>query len=592
MKKHIIFGALAVVAASMTSCNDLLDDNRFQPQTQVNRPEYWNEQNNVNLQLNGLYGYYTGYGNGSTWSTNFYNHGLSDDQTAYMQSGVGMAFAEWNFRQAPSTSSVWSSTYTALRRINTIVEGLEGSTLPEGIKNNALGIARMNRAYQYWDLVRCYGDVPLIKKVLNVDSEELYGPRTNRNEVMDYVLEDLNFAVAHIIKESSKIEWSNDMAQAMKAEICLFEGAFAKYHQNDTERAKKYFTEAANAAAAVMGKYPLCDDYQSLYNSYYVATENIPSLTGNPEVIFLKGYAEGQLGNSLVPYLCNQQNGGITKDAFDAYLFKDGLPKALTTENTDDAGVIDADGNLSIAAALAVRDKRLSKTVEEIVAFGTEMKWARPNANPQTSVTGYMIKKFNNVNIPLADATTEGRGYTAAPIFWGARVKLAYAEAKAELGTLGEAGLTDADLNVTINEIFTRAGLPTRTVAELSAINDPANNMNVSSLLWEIRRCRRCELIMDENIRYWDLIRWHQLDKLDTQNYPNIMLGANLKNVPADKLGGVYINSDGYIQSNVSNAGTQTRVFTDREYLYPIGTAQINLYAEHGYELEQNPGWK
>lgn len=590
MKKHIIFGALAVVAASMTSCDDLLDDNRYQPQTQVNQPGYWNEENNVNLQLNGLYGYFTGYGNGGTWSTNFYNHGLSDDQTAFMQSGVGMAFADWNFLQAPTSSSVWSSTYTALRRINTIVEGLEGSTLPEGIKNNALGIARMNRAYQYWDLVRCYGDVPLIKKVLNVDSEELYAPRTDRNEVMDYVLEDLNFAVEHILKQSSKIEWSNDMAQAMKAEICLFEGAFAKYHQSDNERAKLFFTEAAKAAAAVMNKYPLCDDYQSLYNSYYVATENIPSLTNNPEVIFLKGYAEGQLGNSLVPYICNQMNGGITKDAFDAYLFKDGLPKALTAENTDDAAKVDADGNVTIADLLAVRDGRLAKTVEELLGFGS-VQMARPNSNPQTSVTGYMIKKFNNVNIPITDATTEGRGYTSAPIFWGARVKLAYAEAKAELGELGEAGLTDADVNVTLNEIFERAGLPKRTVAELKAIADPANNMNVSNLLWEIRRCRRCELIMDENIRYWDLIRWHQLDKLDTQDYPNIMLGANLKNVPDDMKAGVYTTADGYIQSNVSNAGTRTRTFTDREYLYPIGTAQISLYEEHGYELPQNPGW-
>lgn len=61
---------------------------------------------------------------------------------------------------------------------------------------------------------------------------------------------------------------------------------------------------------------------------------------------------------------------------------------------------------------------------------------------------------------------------------------------------------------------------------------DPANNMGVSNLIWEIRRCRRCELIMDNWYRYWDLIRWHQLDKLDSTKYPNIMLGANVSNVP------------------------------------------------------------
>src|SRR3712207_9020339 len=63
---------------------------------------------------------------------------------------------------------------------------------------------------------------------------------------------------------------------------------------------------------------------------------------------------------------------------------------------------------------------------------------------------------------------------------------------------------------------------------------DPANNMNVSSLIWEIRRVRRCELMCDLGYRYWDLVRWHQLDKLDSNKYPNINKGANIVNL-ADK---------------------------------------------------------
>ncbi len=586
MKKLIIFGALAIAGLSLTSCDHLLDKNRDQPQTPINTPDYWNVENNVSLQLNGLLSYYTGYGNGTTWSTNFYYNALSDDQTSYMQSGSGMAFANWAYLEAPTSSGVWSSTYSVLRRIHTIIEGVEGSTLPAGIKNNALGVARLNRAYQYFDLVRHYGNVPLITRVLDPSDEEMYAPRTDRNVVMDFVLDDLNYAISNISAESSKTDFSRDMAYAMKADICLFEGSYARYHQKDETRAVKYFTEAANAAAAVMNKYPLCNDYQSLYNSYLSATEGIPSLTANPEIIFMKGYAEGVLANSLVPYICNQTNSGITKDAFDAYLFKDGMPLALTGEDKDDAAVVDADGNVTIAHLLAVRDGRLAKTIEDGLGFGTEVKYTRPNANAQISVTGYMIRKFNNENIPITDATTEGRGYTCAPIYWGAKVKLVYAEARAELGHL-----SDADLDATINQLFTRAELPTRTVADLSAIADPANNMGVSNLLWEIRRCRRCELMMDENNRYWDLIRWHQLDKLDTTKYPDIMLGANISKVPAEMIEACFPNAEGYIQANKTANETKQRVFTDREYLYPIGTGQIELYKENGYTLEQNPGW-
>ncbi len=133
-------------------------------------------------------------------------------------------------------------------------------------------------------------------------------------------------------------------------------------------------------------------------------------------------------------------------------------------------------------------------------------------------------------------------------------------------------------MDLTINELFKRAELPTRTVAELENIKDPANNMGVSSLLWEIRRCRRCELIMDNWIRYWDLVRWHQLDKLDSTKYPNILLGANMTAAPVTTT-----NVNGYVQ-----AYTNERVFDKKYYFYPIPSNQFNLNPN----LTQNPGWK
>ena len=125
-------------------------------------------------------------------------------------------------------------------------------------------------------------------------------------------------------------------------------------------------------------------------------------------------------------------------------------------------------------------------------------------------------------------------------------------------------------------------------------MNDPANNMGVSSLLWEIRRCRRCELMFDNNIRYWDLIRWHQLELIgtNTSNNPAIYLGANVSNAAADQLTGVQV-TNGYINAAMSSNGTSTRVFTDREYLFPLGTKLIDLYRQHDKNIvfEQNPGW-
>ena len=70
-------------------------------------------------------------------------------------------------------------------------------------------------------------------------------------------------------------------------------------------------------------------------------------------------------------------------------------------------------------------------------------------------------------------------------------------------------------------------------------------------------------LIMDNWYRYWDLIRWHQLDKLDSTKYPNTMLGANVSNVPdceeATKNG--YIDaSDAQIRTYVGSTCCDIRI--------------------------------
>ena len=581
--KHLIYIACAAASFSMVSCDDFLDKNRYPLDIQTDQPAYWNNKVNVEAQLDAFYGYYTGYGNGASWVNDFYYRSLNDDQCAQMNSGSGVVFTQWPYQYAPVSNSVWDATYEAIRKCNTIVIKVEGSTLPEPEKLNYTAIARLNRAYQYWDLVRNIGDVPLIEGILDTDSEELYGPRTPRNEVMDYVLKDINFACENIAQQSNKIEFSKDMANAMKAEICLYEAAFAKYHQHDNARATKYYQEVVNACNNLMGKYEVCDDYRSLFNSMWAADseKGYVSLRDNGEVIFMKGYLAGTLGHSMIKYLSsNTPIAGMTKDAFDAYLFKDGKPLATTGEVKDDAAVPTEDG-LSIEAALAVRDNRLAQTIDSYLAFNGNSH-QRPNSDPLASNTGYTIKRFVNPGMSYDDCTTDGRNATCAPIYWMAEIYLALAEAKAELGTL-----TDADLDNTINKLFKRAELPARTVAELNAINDPANNAGVSSLIWEIRRCRRCELMFCKNARWWDMIRWHQLDKLDTVKYPNTAMGANVSKASAEQVKNVSV-TNGYIDAAKNSAAVSTRIYNEREYLQPIGTTQLRL----NKQLEQNTGWR
>jgi hypothetical protein len=564
MKRIYKYFAVALAVTTLASCDDFIEDNRYPLDEQTNSPMYWNNAANVTNQCNTFYNNYYGYGRGDSGGL-FYYKTLSDDQ-------AGRSFTNWTYVNALASMSDWSSPFVEIRRANYIINNVRTSSLSDVEKRNYEGIARLNRAWQYFDLVRKFGDVQWIGVVVDpADSEVVYAARDDRDVVMDSVLADLNYACANIKAQSGKTAWSKDMANAMKADITLWEGTFCKYRTQadngkaaDAARAEKFLKECVTACEKVMASgYEIGDDYQATYNS--------TSLSGSNNIIFFKEYQNNLMYHSLIAYTCSStQINGMTKDAFDAYLFKDGKPLALTTENKSDVGEVDADGNYSIAKLLEVRDGRLAKTIDPIVYY-QGMSWARSGAMEMTSSTGYGVSKYDNVDLPLDNRTQTVKNYTCAPIYWLEVVYCNYAEAKAELGTI-----TDADLDKTINKLYARAGLP--ALKANVGFSDPANNWGVSDIIWEVRRCRRCELMFDNWFRYWDLVRWHKLDKLDSQKNPNILLGANMTAAPVDIL-----NVGGYVDG--SHGGV--RVYNSKYYLYPIPTDQITL----NDKLTQNPGW-
>ena len=562
MKRLFIIGAVAATMG-LVSCDDTVTKDPLDEF--VNNSEYWSNTVNLDNQCNRLYELYLGYGNAGSpgW---YYFKSLSDDQ-------ANATFDTWTFTNVPASSGTWSGAWEEVRGMGYIMDGLKKSSLDAETKAYYEGIVRLNRAWQYYQLVRMYGNVPWVATALDPSDPIVYGERTDRDVIMDSVLNDLNFA-NKVITGTTKTTWNNGMVNAMKADICLYEGTFCKYRTAadngkaaDADRANKYLNECITACNAVFAHgYTLAPDYKANYSS--------TDLESNDEMIFVKSYVKDLFAHSTIDYTSSSSNqNGITKDAFDSFLFLDGKPLASTSLDKSDAAELDAEGNVSISKALSVRDKRLAAIVDPCLGF-KGYGWTRVEGAKMTSATGYTIGKFDDpAAFELYYRQNIGTNYTDAPIFWLAPVYLAYAEAKAELGTIAQ-----SDLDNTINKLQARAGLPDMTTAPAA---DPANDMGVSNLLWEIRRCRRCELMLDNWYRYWDMVRWHQLDKLDTNKNPDILLGANVGNIPNLE---VDINADGYIIAS-QNA---SRVYEAKNYLYPIPSTQITLNPNLG----QNPGWK
>ena len=569
--KSIILCGLGVVLLSMSSCSDVLDT---EPYDKFTKSNYFTSETNVQLFANYFYNTFVGYGSGSG---DYYFNYLNDDQAV---TGI----SNWTFMSVPGSASAWNTPYVEIRRANTLIAAIPGvEAMSEAKKANWLGIGRLYRAWQHYKLVRAYGDCYWVDKELDATDEDiLYGPRQPRNDVMDKVLEDLNFACANITDNAnSRTAFNKWVALAMKAEVCLYEGDYSKYVTKNNERANRYLAEAKSACEQIMssGNFALNGNYQANFNSL--------DLAGNKEMILYKHYIQSTFAHGTIDYTCGStQVNGMTKDAFDSYLFKDGKPLASTSLNKTDRGtVVTLDDNsglgeanyIDISNVLANRDPRLTAQVDHILQF-PGCGYARFGGAQSTASTGYGIFLFDTNLIDNTNRQSTYGNWTDAPIFWYAEILLNYAEACAEMGNISQ-----NDLDRSINLLRDRVGMP-HLLTSVEA--DPANNMGVSNIIWEIRRERRVEMMFCMNDRYFSLLRWNQLSLLDTDTHPNLCRGAYVAGYDANgvKIDGVDIDNDGYI--NCRNNGAPRK--WDAKYnLYPIPDDQRNLNPQIG----QNPGW-
>jgi hypothetical protein len=544
LKKAFLYLLLLLAG---TSCKKYIDVSN--PDS-LSDPDFWKNENNVRTYNWEFYNMFPGFGNGSSTNGDFYFTTFNDDQcsnglTQYAQT-------------APATSGDWS--FTMVRKANIMLERIDIVPMSDEAKSHWKGIARFFRALQYFRLVQNFGDVPWYGHTVQVeDSAQLYKPRDPRKLVMDSVLDDINFAVNNLRVTDQPNTVNKDVALALKARICLYEGTYRKYHTELglTADADKFLTEAKTAAGALLSRpYALNSSYQSIYNAN--------DLGNNKEVLLYKRYESTYLTHSTINYLYSSTIiSGLNKSAIDAYLCTDGQPIKLSS-------LYQGDNNLN--NTIANRDKRLKLSIDT-----TYLYYKGHVKNSLSSTTGYRVTKFlPDTNTIKTIPTGGGANLTDAPIFYLSEVYLNYAEAAAELGQI-----TQTDLDNTINKLRARAGVTKLTVDP--GFIDPNKDADVPSLIWEIRRERRVELMMD-GFRYQDLMRWKKGEKMDTNLNPDIVLGAK---VPANSQ--ITINADGYLMPY--DAKSKREFLKDKHYLSPVPTAQILLYPSDMQTAMQNPGW-
>ena len=145
----------------------------------------------------------------------------------------------------PSVVAVWTGYYQGISRSNVAIERIPEVKMDEKLKARLIGEAKFFRAYYYFNLVRWFGDIPLIIKSLS--TAEFNQPRVATAKVYEQIIKDLQDA-ATVLPEKSQYP-SSEMGRVTKgaakgylAKVYLTIGDFAKAEQyaNEVITSKEY----------------------------------------------------------------------------------------------------------------------------------------------------------------------------------------------------------------------------------------------------------------------------------------------------------------------------------------------------------------
>ena len=234
MKKTISTYFLAA-GLLLSSCADL-DQSSI---SSIDKDNFYQNESDIKVALNGIYQTLTDGGMNAPWNDELVF--LNDLQSEYARRGTANSAAITeigNFAITPTNDFVktaWLYRYTAINRANILIDKVsENNSLPETVHNNYVRAAKFLRGLYYFDLVRLFGDVPLVLH----DGEGEGEPRTSKDLVYEQIVADLTEA------EGITADFATLTSEASsQAASGLLSKVFITWAQTDSEYSKAHQAE-------------------------------------------------------------------------------------------------------------------------------------------------------------------------------------------------------------------------------------------------------------------------------------------------------------------------------------------------------------
>jgi hypothetical protein len=478
----------------------------------------------------------------------------------------------------------WANYYTSIRQAITFINNIDivplmttftnidGDTFPMNRAWKAE--ARFLKAYFYFELVKRYGGVPILRDDAPYElGEDMELPRNTFEYCINYIVSELD-----AIKDSLRVAplqnpaaeghvVTQGAAMALKSRVLLYAASplfnerpiesgneLVGYAQYDRQRWK----DAADAARWFMDTYDVyalasaTPPFVSVFLGYWSAN--------NKEIIFAQQGTNGknnEKNNGPIGFTGDKQSNGRTsptQNLVDAFPMKDG--KAVDDPDSKYYSTY------SLQNMYENRDQRLKYTVMYNGSrwLKTTLEtYIRGKNNPvqsvQTTKTSYYMRKFMG-------EFEETDNYDDVIHLWimfrYAEIMLNFAEAENEYS-----GPT-AEVYKAITDLRKRA----RIESGADFLYGLKPDMTKDEMRRVIQNERRIEMAFEEQ-RYWDIRRWRIAE-----------------DVFAEPLQGLQITKSDNVL-NYARVPVASYSFEKKRYFYPIPYSEVIK----NKNMKQNPGW-
>lgn len=494
--------------------------------------------------------------------------------------------------EAPVITNITSGmdrwNYTFIRDINIFIEGIKNADFSEETKLRMEGEARFIRAYEYFEMQKRYGGVPLVDVTLDPfgEIEKKYTQRCKEEELADFIHSELKEIEDMLPADASpKGRVNKWTAIALNARAMLYSASIAKFGDVQLNglvgipesRATDLYTKAITAAEQVIssGNYSLYNMHDDKIENYRLIFED----ESNSEVIFEEVFDGVKKAHSWDAYC-----GPLIVNARGSVSNNPTLQLLMSYENIDGS-----DEQIKIgkdflyddgADLFNNRDPRLFATV-----FLQGDQWAgqtiqtyegvdisqTPDPSQILSQVGLDYEGMSTVGLDsriFRPAGATSTGFIVKKYFDSREVKIAENKSLTNMIDirLAEMYLTKAEAYFELEDYSNAADAlnKTRERAGISLVDE-------SSITREIVRNERKVELAFEAHRYWDLRRWRIAESV---------LNFRDKGVRI-----IFHHASGKFYFLPMDVGTASRVFLKQHYYQAIGQSRI----QNNPDLIENP---